>query len=51
MTDRQIRAYRRVHPESLDMLMVAIHSSDRALRRLFRAWFDDVINDKGDTRR
>ncbi len=44
LTDEQIRAYRRAHPESLDMLMVAIYSHDGEMRVSFRSWFAAVIN-------
>ncbi len=44
LTDHMIRDHRRSHPESLDMLMVAIHSTDADLRSSARRWFCDAIN-------
>lgn len=43
MTDKQIRAYYRAHPETLDVLMVAIYSIDREMRASARSWFADHI--------
>lgn len=42
ITDEEIRAIRRKHPELLDNLMVALHSTVPEMRRTFRAYFDKI---------
>jgi len=44
VTDEQIRAERRLDPSLLDLLMVAIHSTDHEFRASARQDFADIIN-------
>lgn len=43
ITDEQIRELKRKHPEKLDELMVAIHSTDKEMRYLAREGFAALL--------